>query len=87
MAKISSNGAKPTLICLHLLAYITNATIIAVIAKILYSGVPVGTLEISKKQTKANANNIALPTNTPINECPIIKPTMAKGILNNKAEK
>ena len=70
-----------------MIIYITNATIIAVTANILYSGIPVGTLDISKKQTKANANNIALPTNTPINVCPISKPTMAKGILNNKAEK
>jgi hypothetical protein len=53
----------------------------------LYSAIPFGTLDINKKQTKANANNIALPTNTPINVWPIIKPTIASEILNSKAEK
>ena len=53
----------------------------------LYSGIPFGTLDINKKQTKANANNMALPTNTPIKVCPIIKPTIAREILNSNAEK
>lgn len=53
----------------------------------MYSGVPLGNLDINKKQTKANANNIALPIKTPINSWPITKPTIDKGILNNNAEK
>ena len=69
------------------MSYITKTTISVVTAKTLYSGIPFGTLESSKKHTKANANKIALPTNTPTNVLPNINPARAKERLNNKAEK
>ena len=59
----------------------------AVIANMLYSGIPVGTLDINQKQIKATANKIELPIKTALNAYPINKPKIAKGILNNKAEK
>ena len=70
-----------------MISYITNTTIRVNTVNTPYSTLPLGTLESIKKHTKANANKMALPTNTPINVLPKSKPATAKEILNNNAEK
>jgi len=45
-----------------------------------------GTFDSNQQLTKAKANNIALPINTPIKAWPMSKPTIDKGILKSNAE-